>query len=221
MNAGRLLHLLRLASPALPVGAYSYSQALEAAIEGGLVQDAPSAHQWIARHLQEVQARWDGPLLLRLLRAFEAGDHEAVAMWSERYLASRDTSEFRAETVQMGYSLTRLLAELGVTDVTPLGSEPSFPAAFACAVDAHGIAHEDALVAMLFAWVENQVLVCVKSVPLGQVAGQRMLLAMHDEVLAAARTALATSDDDMASWSPGLSLLSMRHEVQHGRLYRS
>jgi urease accessory protein len=221
VNAGHLLHLLQLASPALPVGAYSYSQALEAAMEAGLVNDAASAHQWIARHLHEVQARWDGPIFLRLLRAFACRDHDGVAMWSERYLASRDTSEFRAETVQMGYSLTRLLAELGVADVTPLGSEVGFPAAFACAVDAHGIAHEDALVAMLFAWVENQVLVCVKSVPLGQVAGQRMLLALHDDVMKAARTALATSDDDMASWSPGLSLLSMRHEVQHGRLYRS
>ncbi len=221
MNAGRLLHLLQLASPALPVGAYSYSQALEAAMEAGLVRDAPTAHQWIASHLHEVQARWDGPIFLRLLRAFACGDNDAVAMWSERYLASRDTSEFRAETIQMGYSLTRLLEELGVADVAPLGREPNFLAAFACAVDAHGIAHEDALVAMLFAWVENQVLVCVKSVPLGQVAGQRMLLALHDDVLQAARTALATSDDEMANWSPGLSLLSMRHEVQHGRLYRS
>ncbi len=221
MNAGRLLHLLQLASPALPVGAYSYSQALEAAMEAGLVNDAASAHQWIARHLHEVQARWDGPVLLRLLRAFACGDHAAAALWGERYLASRDTSEFRAETIQMGYSLTRLLAELGVADVAPLGSEPSFIAAYACAVDAHAIAHDDALVAMLFAWAENQVLVCVKSVPLGQVAGQRMLLALHDDVLCAARAALAAGDDEMASWSPGLSLLSMRHEVQHGRLYRS
>lgn len=221
MNASKLLHLLRLASPGLPIGAYSYSQGLEAAMEANLVSDAPSAQRWIARQLHEVQARWDAPVLLRLLQAFTCGDHDAVALWNERYLASRDTSEFRAETVQMGYSLTRLLQELGVADVAPLGTETSFPAAYACAAAAHGIAHEDALLSMLFAWVENQVLVCVKSVPLGQVAGQRMLLALHDDVLQAARTGMATGDDDMASWSPGLSLQSMRHEVQHGRLYRS
>jgi urease accessory protein len=221
MNERALLHLLQFASPALPVGAYSYSQALEAAIEDGLVRDAAGAQSWIARQLHEVLACWDGPVLLRLLNAFASGDHAVCALWNERYLASRDTAEFRAETVQMGYSLTRLIAELGVADPAPLGSEASFPAAFACAVAEHGIGHEEALLAMLFAWVENQVLVCVKSVPLGQVAGQRMLLALHSDVERAARHAMALGDDELSGWAPGLSLLSMRHEVQHGRLYRS
>ncbi len=74
---------------------------------------------------------------------------------------------------------------------------------------------------MLFSWTENQVLVCVKSIPLGQVAGQRMLLSLRPEIELAARRAQTIGDDAMANWSPGLSILSMRHEVQHGRLYRS
>jgi len=221
MNAASLLHLLQFASPALPIGGYSYSQGLEAALEGGLVSDAASARAWMVRYLHEVMAQWDGPLLWRLLKAFEARDAAAVALWSECFLASRDTAELRAETVQMGYSLTRLIAELGVADVTVLGDEVSLPAAFACAVDALDIAHEDALLAMLFSWLENQVLVCVKSVPLGQVAGQRLLLSLRPELERAAVTARTLPDDALSNWSPGLSMLSMRHEVQHGRLYRS
>jgi len=138
-----------------------------------------------------------------------------------RYLASRETSELRAETVQMGYSLTRLIADLGVADVGLLGDEVSLPAAYACAVDALGIPHEEALLAMLFSWAENQVLVCVKSVPLGQVAGQRLLLSLRPDIERAAVTARTLPDADLSNWSPGLSMLSMRHEVQHGRLYRS
>lgn len=221
MNAAALLHLLQFASPALPIGGYSYSQGLEAALEAGIVHDAVSGRAWIAGYLADVAAKWDAPLFWRLLKAFEARDDASVALWSERFLASRDSAEFRAETVQMGYSLTRLLAELGIADVESLGAEVGLPTAFACAVDALGIGHEEALLAMLFAWVENQVLVCVKSVPLGQVAGQRMLLSLRDDISAAAHTARTLADDELSNWSPGLSILSMRHEVQHGRIYRS
>jgi urease accessory protein len=99
--------------------------------------------------------------------------------------------------------------------------EVALPTAFACAVAALEIPHEAALLAMLFAWAENQVLVCVKSVPLGQVAGQRLLLSLRPELEAAARHAQSVADDDMCNWAPGLSLLSMQHEVQYSRLYRS
>ena len=226
MQAGALLHLLQFASPALPIGAYSYSQGLEAALERGVVRDAATARDWIVRHLHEVVAQWEAPVCWRLMRAFAARDADAVADWSERFIASRDSAEFRAETIQMGFSLSRLIAELGVVDAAALAllqreAEVSLPAAFACAVDALAIPHEAALLAMLFAWAENQVLVCVKSVPLGQVAGQRLLLSLRAELEAAARHAQSVPDEDMRNWAPGLALLSMQHEVQYSRLYRS
>ncbi|OBV38393.1 urease accessory protein UreF [Janthinobacterium psychrotolerans] len=226
MQASALLHLLQFASPALPIGAYSYSQGLEAALESGAVRDAASARHWIAEHLAGVVARWEAPLCWRLMQAFEQQDFDSVRRWSERFIASRDTAEFRAETIQMGYSLTKLLGELGVADgalMTMLQSEPevALPTAYACAVAALRIPREQALLAMLFAWAENQVLVCVKSVPLGQVAGQRLLLSLRAELEAAAVTAQTLQDDEMGNWTPGLSLLSMRHEVQYSRLYRS
>lgn len=221
MNAAALLHLLQFASPALPIGGYSYSQGLETALAEGLVHDAASAHAWIARCLDEVVARWEAPLLWRLMAAFAARDGAAVAELGERFLASRDTAELRAESVQMGYSLARLVAELGVADTSALTGEVTLPLAYACAVDGLDIPHEEALLASIFAWTENQVLVCVKSVPLGQVAGQRLLLALRPAIEAAASRARALPDEDMSNWAPGLSMLSMRHEVQHGRLYRS
>jgi urease accessory protein len=222
--AAQLLHLLQIASPSLPIGAYSYSQGLETAIEQGLVRDAESARDWIVRLLAENMARWEAPLCWRLMQAFTQRDAQVVAELSERYLASRDTAEFRAETVQMGFSLSRLIAELGIADegvLAMMEQEVPLPAAYACAVAALGIPHEEALLAMLFAWAENQVLVCVKSVPLGQVAGQKLLLSLRPGIEAAALAAQTIGEQEMSNWTPGLSLLSMRHEVQHGRLYRS
>jgi urease accessory protein len=221
MNAASLLHLLQFASPALPIGGYSYSQGLEAALEEGLVTDADSARAWIVRYLDDVVARWDAPVLWRLLGAFAARDAETIAYWGGCFLASRDTAELRAESVQMGYSLSRLIAELGVADTHSLGEDVTLPLAFACAVDGLDIPHEEALLAMVFAWVENQVLVCVKSVPLGQVAGQRLLLSLRPDIERAVELARRLPEDELSNWAPGLSMLSMRHEVQHGRLYRS
>lgn len=226
MQTRALLHLLQLASPSLPIGAYSYSQGLEAALERGLVRDAASARAWIIDALHHVVARFEAPVLWRLLQAFEARDAEAVADWNEHFLAARDTAEFRAETVQMGYSLGRLVLDLELGDEAMRGilqaqAETGLPTAFAFAAVALRVPHEAALAGALFSWAENQVLACVKSVPLGQVAGQRMLLSLQPEIESAAAEAMQLGDDGLSNWSPGLSLLSMQHEVQYSRLYRS
>lgn len=226
MQAASLLHLLQLASPSLPVGAYSYSQGLEAAIENGMVKDADSARAWIVDSLHHVVARFEAPILWRLLHAFAARDAAAVTHWTECFIAARDTAEFRAETIQMGYSLSRLALDLQIADETACAilqeqAEVPLPTALAFAATALDVPADAALLGMLFSWAENQVLVCVKSVPLGQVAGQRLLLSLRPELERAAQDAQQLADDELSNWSPGLSLLSMQHEVQYSRLYRS
>ena len=226
MQATHLLHLLQLASPSLPVGAYSYSQGLETAMERGLVHDESSAGVWIGDMLEEVVARFEAPITWRLIQAFMARDTEAVAHWTDYFIASRDSAEFRAETIQMGYSLSKLLATLAPDNTPPLTqlsqmTEIPFPTALAAATVTLQIPAESALLGALFSWAENQVLACVKSVPLGQVAGQRLLLSLTTAIEAAAITARTLADDELSNWSPGLSLLSMQHEVQYSRLYRS
>ncbi|HEV2610066.1 MAG TPA: urease accessory UreF family protein [Noviherbaspirillum sp.] len=225
MHAAALLHLLQLASPSLPIGAYSYSQGMEAALERGMVHDEASARRWIVDTLHQVVARFEAPILWRLLKAFDARDAAAVDAWTERFIAARDTAEFRAETIQMGYSLSKLTAELVPGhDALPLllrQTEVPLPTALACLAVALDVPHDAALLGMLFSWAENQVLVCVKSVPLGQVSGQRLLLSLRPELEAASLQAQRLADDELCNWSPGLSLLSMQHEVQYSRLYRS
>ena len=221
-----LLHLLQLASPSLPIGGYSYSQGLEAAMEKGLVRNEASARDWLIMTLNEVVVRFDAPLLWRLLQAWSACDSNAIEHWTAVALAGRDTAEFRAETVQMGYSLTRLTTDLGIADPERqaiLAALPEVPlhCALACAAVALNIPAEAALLGMLFSWAENQVLVCVKSVPLGQVAGQRLLLSLHPALEVAAQAARTLPDDELGNWTPALSLLSMQHETQYSRLYRS
>lgn len=226
-----LLRLLHLASPSLPVGAYSYSQGLESAIEAGIVKDEAGALAWIADTLHHGVARLEAPLFCRLYTAWANGDSASVGRWSEFFLASRDSAESRAETLQMGYSLSKLLAGLLPAHVLApaLGAASdgagtqnlSYPAAMAAACVMLETPLEPALHAYLFSWVENQVLAALKAVPLGQMSGQRMLLTLEDAVVEAARIALALEDDGISNWTPGLSLLSMKHETQYSRIFRS
>jgi urease accessory protein len=197
--------LLQLASPALPVGAYSYSGGLEAAIEAGLVTDAASAQRWIGDVLEHSVARMEAPLLLKMIE-------DPDARWNEMFLASRETAELRAETVQMGYSLSRLLPELGI-EACPF-EEPSFPAVYAQAARAWGIAPRQALVAYLWSWLENQVMAAVKALPLGQTDGQKMLLALGAKLN-------EIGEAEPGNFAPGLAILSSRHETQYSRLFRS
>ena len=225
MQATTLLRLLQLASPSLPIGAYTYSQGLEAAIESGMVKDEDSARAWITESLGIV-SDFEAPILWRLLQAISVRDLAAGTYWTECFVAARDTAEFRAETIQMGYSLSKLVVELKIADASLLeilASQPEvpLPTAFACAAEALAVPHEAALLGLLFSMIENQVLACVKSVPLGQVSGQRLLLSLHPVLEAAANHAQRLGDDELCNWAPGLSLLSMQHEVQYSRIYRS
>jgi urease accessory protein len=216
------VRLLQLASPSLPVGAYSYSQGLEAAVEAGVVRDAESALRWIGEVLDLSLASMEAPLLVRLIAAWERGDPEAVARWNAEAIASRETSELRAETLQMGYSLAKLLRDLEApTEAIDAMEEVAYPTAFAFAVAAWKLPARDAVATYLFAWVENQVLAAVKCVPLGQTDGQRLMLALGERIAPLAEAAFTREDGELANFAPGLAILSARHETQYSRLFRS
>jgi urease accessory protein len=204
-----LVRLLQLASPTLPVGAYSYSQGLEAAIEAGVVKDASTALTWIADVLELSVARMEA----QVLRAQIARPTQER---NDFFVATRETMELRAETLQMGQALAKLLLEL---EIPVAVNGPAFPTSFAVAVRHWKIEPRDAVVAYLWSWLENQVMAAVKAVPLGQTAGQKILLSLGSRL-----EGLAALELEEASWSnfaPGVAFLSARHETQYSRLFRS
>ena len=221
-----LVRLLQLASPTLPIGAYSYSQGLEWVVAEGTVHDAASAGAWIGDVLEHVMARGEAAVAWRLLVAVSSGDRPSLARWNAWFRASRETGELRAETLQMGGSLAKLVTELDLVDpfaraaLATLGPV-TLPAAYAIAARAFAVPTETALVGYVWAWLENQVLAAMKLVPLGQLAGQRLLVSLGARIPATAATATTVADDDVATFAPGLALASARHETQYTRLFRS
>jgi len=223
LDALGLTRLLQLASPALPVGAYSYSQGLEAAIENGCVSDAASAGSWIRGVLEYSVGSFEAPLLWRMLRARRDRDDKAFSHWNTVFRCGRETAELRAETLQMAHGLCALLPDLP-SNAETLATDFSgwtFPAAYSCAAHRMGVESSAALLGYLWSWLENQVLAAVKAVPLGHRAGQKLLAAIGADLPRVSERAMQLADDELSNFAPGLAIASSRHETQYSRLFRS
>ena len=221
-----LSRLLQLASPMLPVGAYSYSQGLEWAIECGDVHHQASAQNWIADVLNIYQGRYELPILFRMYKAWQAGDMVVISDWDVKFQAGRDTAEALAESRQMGYSLRRLLNDVGSVPAEFMAKmnaleTPAFPTVYAGISHQWEISVHDMLHAYAWSWVENQVSAAMKAVPLGQVAGQKILLEIGEYLPDCVAQAMRLEDDAISNFVPGLSIAGCRHETQYSRLFRS
>jgi urease accessory protein len=225
IEALQLSRLLQLASPLLPVGAYSYSQGLEWVIDNGAVHDAETAGVWIGDSLEFNLSRFELPVLAHLREAWDVHDVAELTHWIRFYCSGRDCAEARAEALQMGYSLVRLLEALDIDDVM-VGTlarflPVSFPLAYACAASIWKIPVADSLLAYAWSWAENQVSAALKTVPLGQVSGQRLLMALGEKIPQAVQAATARADAQLSNFAPGLAIAGARHETQYSRLFRS
>jgi urease accessory protein len=223
MRGTALLRLCQLVSPALPVGAFNFSQGLEYAVAAGWVTDEAAAGDWIGGLARCAIGTLDLPLLLRLHAAWQTGDEAAALRWSARLIAARETRELRAEDRHMGSALAKILRELGVDGAAPwIGhDDASFAALFALAACRWDISGEDCACGYLWAWTENQVLAAVKLIPLGQTAGQRLLDRLIGEIPRIVADAAAIAEEDIGIAAPTQGLASALHETQYTRLFRS
>jgi urease accessory protein len=221
-----LVRLLRLASPALPAGAYSYSQGLETAVSLGWAGDEESINRWLVDILTFNLAQFEAPVLCRLHAGWRGGDLDAVAHWNERFLAGRETAELRAETVQTGYSLRGLFESTGEFSGERLArlrriESPAFPTVFGFAAAEWDIDTPSMLAGYLFVWAENQVNAAMKTMRIGHVAAQRILVDVSARVPALVAAACRRGDDAFSNFTPALAIASCLHEMQDSRMFRS
>lgn len=227
-----LLKLLQLASPALPVGAYSYSDGLETLVDRGAIANQNSLRQWLEQELKYGAIRLEAAVMVRAYRSAINSDFEALGYWNAWASAAKETAELRAQSWQMGNSLMRLLLDLQHLQQTPvlasipdLASAVGTPCNYAIAFGM-GAAHWQidltaAVLGYLHSWASHLIGAGVKLIPLGQTTGQQLLLELSTNITLATQEILALENDQLRSCGWGLSLTSMAHETQYTRLFRS
>ncbi len=218
-----LLRLMQLISPGLPIGMYSYSQGFETAVEEGWVINACDAEQWMTGILTNCMAQLDVPVAARLYDAWSRNDMDQVHYWSRFLLANRETSELYAEDQQTGQALARLLADMDMETAKSWIRDPdtSLAAMFTLAAVSWQVPKQSALLGLLWGWLENQTLCAVKLVPLGQVAGQRLLYKLAAQIPDLIDQGMQLNDDEIGGSVFGLAMAGSRHEMQYSRLFRS
>lgn len=224
LNNSALLCLLQLASPALPVGAYSYSEGLEALIDKGVIDNQASLCSWIEQELCYGTIRMEAAVMLRAAQSFSSSDLAALSAWNAWLSAARETEELRQQSWQMGQSLLRLLTDLQpeLKSVASAVDHPcNYAVAFGIAAAHWQIDAETVVIGYLHSWASNLIGAGVKLIPLGQTSGQRLLLGLRDLLIQVTQEVVALDDNDLSSCGWGLALASMAHETQYTRLFRS
>ena len=228
LPAASFLQLMWLASPALPVGGFSYSEGLENAIENAGLASEAAVGDWLLDQLHITQARGDMALIAKAVGAWRRGDMEHVKVLNDWVLHTRETSELRLQTEQMGRSMADWLRnqyqsyEALMPAVRHLAAlPPTYPVAFALAASSTQASVREVLLAYAFGWAENMVQAALKSMQLGQSAGQRILARLAAAIPPAADHAASLMDSERQAFSPMLAILSAQHEVQYSRLFRS
>ena len=228
------LRLLQLASATLPVGAFSYSEGLEHLVEQGLLRDANDLKGWIVQELFYGSIRMELGIVLRGYQAALDQQAESLLYWNHWWSAARESEELRLQSWQMGRSLLRLWLELDVEGIetsridktwpvlkTLRTQTCNFPIAFGLAAADWYIKPAEALLGYLQSWSTNLITAGIKLIPLGQTAGQQILLSLGPLLVSTAQEIEHQPDTALESCGWGAALASMAHETQYSRLFRS
>lgn len=217
-----LLGLMQLVSPALPIGAFAWSQGLESAFELGWANSEQELGDWLEGVLEDGLTRCELPLLLRLQIAWAEQDASALAHWNDWLHATRETAELSDEDLRLGSALVRLLTSLDLLPENGLmPEEPGYVTVFAWAAHLRSVPQRQTLLGFAWAWLENQLAVACKAMPLGHTAAQRLTERLRPKLVHAVDQALTRENNELGPVLPGLALASAHHETQYSRLFRS
>lgn len=217
------LPLFTWLSPAFPVGAYAYSHGLEWAVEDGDVKDEATLLSWLRDILTLGAGRNDAILFAQAYRALD--DKAAFATVNDLALALAPSQELRLETAQQGRSfLDAVLAawpnEKLIEAAKDIG-EIAYPMAVGLAAAAHKIPLATALPAFVLAFAQNLVSAAIRSAPIGQTSGLRVVQALTPVIEELAAEAQTLTLDDLGGGVFRADLGSFKHETQYTRLFRS
>jgi len=238
-DSWQLLRLLQLTSPALPVGAYSYSEGIEYLCSNGTIQTEANLCDWLKREMNFGFITNEAAIALRAHQAVMSNDLNALSYWNNWLSATRETEEVRLASWQMGQSLMKLWWQLpnsqddqlsirtAISELLPTAKENAqgkgcnFAIAFGIVAASLGIDASNTTVGYIYSWLSNLVSAAVRSVPFGQTTGQQVIFRLSPDILRSSQLALKRLDSELEWCGWGASLACANHETQYSRLFRS
>lgn len=230
LPATSLLQLMWLASPALPIGGFSYSEGIEAGVDSDFIATFSIANKWLVDQLHMSFARADLAVVAKAIPAWRRGDLARTDELNDWVQQTRETSELRLQTEQMGRSMLDWWRKQpsfhgdfqdNFQSNQDFLKSPTYPLVFALAASSTQASVRDCLMSFAFGWAENMTQAAVRAVPLGQTDGQRILANLAEHIPAAVDAAMRLQDSERQAFSPMLAILSSQHETQYSRLFRS
>ncbi|TVQ43623.1 MAG: urease accessory protein UreF [Gloeocapsa sp. DLM2.Bin57] len=216
-----LLNLLQLASPVIPIGAYSYSEGLENLVEKQIITNQKQLQSWLANELNYGSISIETAIMLRAYNSYLNQNYPKIIYWNNWLTAARETAELREQSWQMGASLLQLLLDLNLPINLTIAGDCNYAIAYAIGAAIWDISKLDATKAYLHSWTTNLITAGVKLIPLGQTQGQQILHSLHPIIELNSTRIINLKDEELFTCNWGLSLASMAHQTQYTRLFRS
>jgi urease accessory protein len=214
-----LQKLLTWLSPAFPVGAFAWSQGLEAAIAAGQVHDRDSTQHWIEGLLSNGGLRNDAIILAHAYR--NGSEAQALAELADLSLALTPARERFDETGITGNAFALAARAWPNATVPDLPTPCPYPVAVGALAAAHAVPLSDTLIAWLTAAIHSQVSVAVRLVPIGQTDGLAIMASLEPQVAAQAVLCQHAALDDIGGVAYAADIAQMKHETMTTRIFRS
>jgi urease accessory protein len=224
------LRLLQLGDSALPIGGYSHSWGLEAAIDGGAVRDAGELERWVRSWLRHALGPCEGVVAAGVCRAAQAGDWPRVREANDMLWASLSPPTLRYASRDLGEQLLRLAEVWPWAGACVEALRQAAPSAFAgwhhapvfgALAAAAGATAQEAVLVYLHQAALGTIGAGVKAIPIGHTHGQQILAYLH-QVIDALAADLAVRDLSSAgSFCPAYEVLCHAQQALYTRLFRS
>jgi urease accessory protein len=218
------LRLLQLGDSALPVGGYTHSWGLEAALSRGLVSDAESLERWVRSWLRHAVGPLEGVAVAACCHAARAGDLEEVRRGNALLAASLTPPTIRAASRDMGDELMSL-AGTWLWSADAVSRLPAaawhHAAAFGFLAAVAGASPRDAALVYLHQAALGMIGAGVRAAPIGHTHGQQILAYLHPDVEELAECLAGRTLDEMGGGGPFYEVLCDEQSRLYSRLFRS
>ena len=220
-----MMHLLQLSDSALPVGAFSFSNTLESAVEWGVVGDAPSLEQYTMQVVRQT-AFSDGVAALNTLRDI-ADNYHLVGVYDRRLLLSKPSAEQRQMSLRMGRKVAELATKISqhewlqrrYSDIQQGRAVGTYPVSLAVAAAACGIEAETLFTSICYGSASMVVNASLRCLRISHFQTQQILYNVAEMVDSLYHQAKNLTIEQINGFAPQIDILASLHEKGRGRMF--